>query len=174
MNKLKIHALKIALTVLVLLTVSAGTSFAATTGQLLLQGTVPGILEITISPAADSNNLDLSIDDANVKVATVIERSNKKTGYTVTLESANAVTQSADNGVFINQDGEINETLNYNVSYAGDPVTFSSGAALISDVSGKTTGAGESKDVAISYNGSSDFPYEGTYSDTLTFTIAAK
>lgn len=174
MNKLKIHALKIALTVLVLLTVSAGTSFAATTGQLLLQGTVPGILEITISPAADSNDMDLSVDEANVKVATVIERSNKKTGYTVTLESANAVTQSADNGVFINQDGEISESLNYNVSYAGDPVAFSSGAALISDVSGKTTGAGESKDVAISYNGSSDFPYEGTYSDTLTFTIAAK
>jgi len=174
MNKLRIHALKIALTIMVLFTASAGTAFAATTGQLLLQGTVPGILEITITPAADSGDLDLSIDAADVKVATVVERSNKKSGYTVTVESANAVTQSADNGVFINQDGTISETLNYSISYAGNPVTLSSGAALISDVSGKTTGTGESKDVAISYNGSSDFPYEGTYSDTLTFTIAAK
>jgi hypothetical protein len=147
---------------------------AATTGTLVLQGTVPGILEITITPEPGSNALDLSIDAANLKVATVNERSNKKAGYTVSVESANAKAAGTDTPYFENSDPEISSALEYQISYGGNAVVLSSGSAIISDTAAKTTGAGTSNDVAVSYNGAAAFPYEGSYSDTLTFTIAAK
>jgi hypothetical protein len=151
-----------------------GSVSAATTGSLLLQGTVPEILEITVNADPAATALDLSVDASSVKVATVIERSNKKSGYTVTVESANGAAQSSNSGLFVNDDPGITDSLSYDISYGGSPVSLTNGAGMISDVSTKTPGTGSSKDVTISYTGSTSFPYEGTYSDTLTFTIAAK
>jgi spore coat protein U-like protein len=167
---------KIAFLALVFGTIfSIAMASAATEGTLVLQGTVPGILEITVNAEPGHDTLDLSLNAADVKVATIVERSNKKAGYTVTLESANALVDSASTGVFKNTDPAYPDySLGYTISYAGTAITLSSGSAVISDVSGKTSGSGESKDVAISYNGADEFPYEGTYTDTLTFTIAAK
>ena len=164
---------KLSIAVMIIMIATSGAAFAATTGTLTLSGSVPSILEIAVNPSGNTG-LDLGVDASNVKVATVVERSNKKAGYTVTLESANAVTQSSDTGVFTNDDPEVNSSLDYTISYGGDNVTFTNGSAIISDVSEKTTGSGASNEVAISYNGATDFPYEGNYSDTLTFTIAAK
>lgn len=147
---------------------SVGTISAATEGTLLLQGTVPAVLEITVTPESGVNDaLDLSADITDLKVATVLERSNKKAGYTVTLSSAN-------NGVFQNTDTTYDYSLDYTLAYDGSEIDLSSGSAEITNESVKTTGAGTSKNVTISYNGEADFPYEGTYTDTLTFTIAAK
>ncbi|HDQ14680.1 MAG TPA: hypothetical protein ENN41_07695 [Sediminispirochaeta sp.] len=147
---------------------------AQTTGELTLRGTVPEILEITVNAEPGSDSLDLTIDVQNLKVATVVERSNKKLGYTVTLESANAAATDSETGIFSNEDPEVRDQLAYSLSYGGEAVSFSGGNAIISDVSEKTSGQGSSKELAISYNGASEFPYEGTYSDTLTFTISAK
>ena len=160
--------------VMILAVTSVGMVSAATNGTLVLQGNVPAILEITVNAEPNSSSLDLSIDAANVKVASVTERSNKKAGYTVTLESANAAANNASSGVFVSTDPLSTDSLNYSLTYGGNPVTFTNGSAIISNTSSKTTGAGDTKDVAISYNGATDFPYEGTYGDTLTFTIAAK
>ncbi|WP_319477637.1 hypothetical protein [Marispirochaeta aestuarii] len=145
---------------------------AQTSGTLFLQGSVPEILEITVNAEPGSDALDLSVDASGVKVATVIERSNKRTGYTVTLESSNAMAAGSDTPQFVDTTGTA--SLNYSISYGGSGITLSSGSAVISDVSTKSPGSGAANDVAISYNGATDFPYEGTYSDTLTFTIAAK
>jgi len=147
---------------------------AATSGTLNLQGSVPGILDITVTPEAGSGSLDLSIDAAGVKVASVTERSNKKAGYTVTLESANAAAAGGSVPFFENIDPEIADVLNYQISYGDTLLTLTGGSATISDVVEKTSGAGNTKDVFIDYNGATDFPYEGTYTDTLTFTITAK
>jgi hypothetical protein len=159
---------------LVLLAGTISLAGAATTGTLILQGTVPGILEITITPEPGSNALDLSIDTANLKVATVNERSNKKAGYTVSVESANAIAAGSDTPYFDNTDPDVSSSLDYQITYGGSAVVLSSGSAIISDTAAKTTGTGTSSDVAVSYNGATEFPYEGTYSDTLTFIIAAK
>ena len=147
---------------------------ADTTGTLSLQGTVPGILEIAVTPEAVSSALDLSLDTAGVKVATVLERSNKKDGYTVTMESANAAAASSGTAFFANIDPAVASNLDYQITYDGNPLTLTNGSAVISDVAVKTNAAGTSREVNISYNGASDFPYEGTYTDVLTFTIAAK
>jgi hypothetical protein len=159
---------------LILLAGTISMTGAATTGTLVLQGTVPGILEITITPEPGSSALDLSIDAANLKVATVNERSNKKAGYTVSVESANAKAAGIDTPYFDNTDPDVSSSLDYQISYGGNAVALSGGSAIISDTAVKTSGTGTSSDVAISYNGAAAFPYEGNYSDTLTFTIAAK
>lgn len=174
MFRISRKSLRSVVVILVLLAGTASLASAETTGTLSLQGTVPGILEITVTPEAGAGSLDLGVDAVNVAVATVVERSNKKAGYTVTLESFNAVAGSAADAYFANTDPAVESSLQYTISYGGNAVALSNGAAVISDVVGKTNASGSSKAVTISYNGATDFPYEGTYSDTLTFTIAAK
>ena len=143
--------------------------FADTTGTLTLQGYVPEILDITVTPTGNQTGLDLSIDETDVEVATVVERSNKKTGYTVTLESAN-------NGNFAGLDAGNTDVLPYTLSYDGTSVDLSGGSAVITDEDGKSSGGrnGASRSVSISYTGSGELLYEDDYEDILTFTIAAK
>jgi hypothetical protein len=146
-------------------------AFANTSGTLVLQGTVPGILDISVSAASISAALDLSVTSSFV-VASVTERSNKKAGYTVSLSSQNA-TSTGSGGPFLKgSDATNTDVLNYALAYNGDPVVLSAGSAIISDVSTKTPAAGSVKPLQISYAG--DFLFEDTYSDTLTFTITAK
>jgi len=115
--------------------------------------------------------LDLSVD-TNTAVATVVERSNKKGGYTVSVESLNAVSSGATQPYFKSTDPGNADTLSYALTYGGTTVTFSSGSAIVTDSNTRTTGAGESREVRVSYTGA--FLYEDSYSDTLTFTITAK
>lgn len=157
-----------------LIVFSAAAASAATTGTLTLQGSVPEILEISVNADPNASDLDLTIDASNVKVATVVEKSNKTAGYTVTLESQNAAAANVDTGLLALDSTDVDYSLSYEITYGGNAVTLSNGSAVISDVSTKTAGTGNANDVAISYNGASEFPYEGSYSDTLTFTIAAK
>jgi hypothetical protein len=147
---------------------------AATSGTLVLQGSVPGILEITVNAVAGASALDLSANAADVLVASVVERSNKKAGYTVSLESANAVAAAGSSATFKSTDPTNADTLAYTISYGAAPVSLVAGLALVSDVSTKTAGTGTSREVRISYSGAGSFLFEGSYRDTLTFTITAK
>lgn len=147
-------------------------AIAQTTGSVTLTGTVPAVLDITVTALPAASSLDLSVDTTNLAVATVVERSNKKGGYTVTLESANAKVLGGSAAFFKSADPANTDTLTYSISYGGTPVTLSAGSALVTDSNTKTLGTGTSKTVAISYTGA--FLYEDSYSDTLTFTITAK
>lgn len=146
-------------------------AFANTSATLILEGTVPGILDISVAAAAVSANLDLG-SNASFVVASVTERSNKRAGYTVTLSSENAVGAGSDVPFLKGQEVTNTDTLEYSLTYAGIPVELSAGSAIITDVSTKTPSSGSVKPLGISYVG--DFLYEDVYSDTLTFTIAAK
>ncbi len=164
---------KIALAVL--MTVGTiGLVFAAPTATLTLQGSVPGVLDISVTPAANATSLDLTTDQSNLTVATVTERSNQKNGYTVTLQSANAAASGGNTAYFKSTDATVSDTLNYTLSYGGTGVAFTSGVATITDTTGKTTGTGTTNNLNISYTGSTANLTASTYSDTLTFTIAAK
>jgi hypothetical protein len=166
MNRMKWIVAVIALTAVAI------PGFSATTGTLLLQGTVPGILEITVSALPAASALDLSANAANLAVASVTERSNRKAGYTVTLQSANA---GAGNAFFFKSADVANpDTLAYTLSYDGVPVSLVAGSALVTDASAKTAAAGVVKGLSISYSGAASYLNEDTYADTLTFTIAAK
>ncbi len=146
--------------------------FAATTGTLSLQGTVAGVLDIAVAPQPEASALDLSVNQANLLVANVTEKSNRKAGYTVTLTSQNAGAGSAF--FFKSADAANADTLAYTLAYNGAAVNLVAGTALITDAGAKTPAAGVTKDLRISYNGAAAFMNEDTYADTLTFTITAK
>lgn len=146
---------------------------AATTGSISLSGNQPVILEITVTTEPTAATLLLSADVTDQKVGTVVERSNKKAGYTVTLSSASAAATAASAPSF--RSIETADTLTYTIKYGGASVVFVAGApAEISSVSAKTSAVGISKDVTISYTGTSSFLDESVYTDILTFTILAK
>jgi len=165
---------KISITGLVLIALifSGGTVFAATSGSIVLQGTVPPILEVTVTTEGIASSLDLSVNVSDLLVGTVVERSNKKAGYTVSVESVNATADGTPR--FKSIDAGNLDFLDYSITYGGIPVVFTGGTAQVSDVSDKTTGTGTSNQIRITYDGSTAFMYEDAYEDTLTFTIQAK
>ena len=146
--------------------------FSATTGTLVLQGTVPGILEISVSALPAASSLALETTQTNLAVANVTERSNRKAGYTVSLQSANA--GSGSSFFFKSADVANTDTLDYTLTYDGSPVSLVAGTALITDASARTPSAGVVKSLAISFAGAASYLNEDAYADTLTFTITAK
>lgn len=158
---------------LALIWIAAAPVVAQETGSLTLQGTVPEILEITVTGTGNYNSLDLTTDANSLVVATVNERTNSKTGYTVTVKSLNAEGAGSNQAFFAGNDPVNTDTLNYGISYGGSAVTLDgSGLATVTDSAGKTPGTGQNNDVAITYTGA--FLNADTYTDTLVFTIATK
>ncbi len=156
----------------VLVVLVAGFAAAQTTdnASIILTGTVTPLVNITISPAAGHNSLDLLIDVTDLTVATVNEYSNFAAGYTVTLESAFATANGAGAALTSGT-----ASLDYSVTYGGVAVAFGGASALVTDAFGPSSSpAGLDKALAISYAGSSVTLTNGSYSDTLTFTITGK
>jgi len=157
--------------VLSFITITTTMAFSATTGNLIISGTVPEILEITVIAAAGSTTLDLTQSVTDLHIGDVVERSNVIAGYTVSISSTNAATGTPH---FKGSSPTNSDTLNYTLNYDGAAISFSGGSALISDVNSKTATLGSSKALNITYDGTADFLNSDTYSDTLTFTIASK
>jgi hypothetical protein len=164
--KTKLNRKSIALVALIAL--ASIPTFAATNGSLLLSGVVAPQTAITVTADPNASNLPVGTTVTGMIVATVNELSNNKAGYTVSLSSANGGLLKEASGVTAG----LNDTVPYTLSYAGTPVTFSSGSAVISNVSQRTSGSGTTNNLAISF--SSAFLNADSYTDTLTFTIAAK
>jgi hypothetical protein len=61
-------------------------SFAATTGNLLLKGQVAQVLDILVTPEAIAATLPLNVSQNGTKVATVNEKSNAPQGYRVKMD----------------------------------------------------------------------------------------
>jgi hypothetical protein len=146
----------------VLATTMTGVAFAATTGTLVLSGTVPALLSITVTPEAIAAALPLDTTQTNTLVAVVNEKSNSNTGYKVNI--------SSDNEGLLIHDSVLSSTIAYTLKYngstvdlAGDEFVYASAAAVDAD-----------RNIQISYTG---VPHtsliEGDYSDSVTFTISA-
>jgi hypothetical protein len=166
-NAYKKFLVLVALTALVLLEASA-----ATTGSIAISGSIPAIIELSVSSESVASNLPLTQTVSDLKVATVNERSNKKAGYTVVLESANAKSAGSSSPSLVSS--ETLDTLPYSIKYDGNAVTFTGGSAIVSDASAKTLASGVDKPVTVSFDGAAHFLDESVYGDTLTFTIIAK
>lgn len=138
---------------LITLTVNAGT-----TAILYLKGTVPYILDISIAPESTATNLDLSQSYTNLLVATLSERSNSLTGYTVTITSANQ-------GKLMNGTAFVP----YQLSYGDNNVNLINGEILTWDF---TSAAPVNRNIKVTYTGSETLA-AGDYTDTVTFTIAS-
>lgn len=138
-------------------------TFAATSGTLLLQGVVAKKLSITVSPETASAALDLTTSQTNLKVASVNEKSNSKSGYSVTISSTN-------HGNLKRADGP--EVFAYTMKYGGSAVNLSAAGTSFNHT--ESSSVNIDKDLAISYTGATaESMVEGTYTDTLTLNISA-
>ena len=163
--------LKKVILVLSFISLTVSMAFSVTTGNLVISGTVPQILDIQVLAAAGSTSLDLTKNVPDQHIGDIVERSNVTAGYTVTISSANAATGTPH---FKGVNPSNTDTLDYTLKYNGSPINFTGGSALISDVNSKTATIGSTKSINLSYDGTSNFLNADSYSDTLTFTIAAK
>lgn len=144
--------------------VTSTSAFSATTGSLLLQGIVGQRVSITVQAEALASALNLESSQTDLKVATVTEASNSKTGYKVTITSANLGKLKRTGGA---------EVFSYTLKYGGSAVGLSSTAGTVF-TSATPAAVSVNKDVQISYTGTpAESMVEGTYADTVTFNIAA-
>ena len=143
---------------------AASTAFAALTGSITVSGSVPAATAVVVTGVAGYNALDLTTSATDLSVASVREINNTTGGYTVTAASSNS--GQLKNGSL----GSVAYTAKYNgtsFSLSSTPVTVTTGAA-------SNTVVNVVKSLQISYTGqSAQNLMAGTYSDTLTFTIAA-
>lgn len=152
------------LAVTALLTLTTTSAFSATTGSLLLQGIVAKKVAIVVTAAGAASALDLETTQADLKVATVNEQSNSKTGYKVTITSAQL-------GKLKRTDGA--EVFSYTLKYGGSAVGLST-AAGTTFTNSSAASVNVNKDLNISYTGvAGESMVEGTYTDTLTLNIAS-
>ncbi|WP_372652683.1 fimbrial protein [Halobacteriovorax sp.] len=141
-------------------------SFAATQGTLLLQGEIDQVLSLTVSAETGVNDsLDLVAGESATKVAAVSEQSNSNTGYKIFLKTQNA-------GLLKN--GEL-DSVAYSLTYDGDAVSsLSTNNVEVKSVStGGVYSHDSDVDITLTGSGSAAALTQGTYSDTVTFTIQA-
>jgi len=116
--------MKLHIAVAVALAATVLTSLGASSGNITISGTVANNTSITVTPAADYNNLDIAAGETDKVVAVANERSNKRDGYTVELQSANAGTGTQ---AYLGGTGGNTDVVNYSMKYNGFPVTLSGG-----------------------------------------------
>ena len=147
---------------------SSTPAFAASTGDLDLSGSVVAACDVSVTPVAGvADNLPLTSAQSGLNVGSVNETCNDADGYTVTAQSANS-------SVLQPLGPTSTDSVAYTFSYNGTGVDLSSGAAMtVTDASAPTGSGGSSNLVDISY-ANPGFIEADTYTDTITFTIAAK
>lgn len=147
-----------------IITTFSSSTFAATTGTLLLQGIVAQKISLSVTPETAASSLDLAASQTDLVVASVNEKSNSKTGYKVTITSANLSKLKRTDGP---------ELFAYTMKYDGSAVSLTTAAGTtITDSAANAVNL--NKSVSISYTGvAEELMVEGTYNDTVTFTIAA-
>ncbi len=137
---------------------------AATTGSITISGTVAQQTSIDVNPLTGYNALDLGTSQTDLAVAEVVEKNNTNLGYKVTLTSQNA--GKLKNGTL----GQVSYTAKYgssSVNLSTTPQQITSGAVASSPVN-------VTKQFKVSYSGvDTSTMMQGTYSDTLTFTISS-
>src|SRR5665647_1673233 len=114
---------------------------AATSGSLLIKGTVPQNLSIIITPLAIASNLPLDTSQTDTQIATVNEKSNSNTGYKVNINSANSGNLKRVSG---------NDLFAYSMKYNGAGLNLSSPVDI---TYGGASHVNLNRNVTISYTG---------------------
>ena len=128
-------------------------------GTVQLTGTVA--LSCTVAVTDLKQQLNLVSGESSKQVGTVVETCNSGNGYTVTLNSANG-------GSLKNTSGG-NASVSYTVSYDGQNGGLNNGM----QVSRSSAQFAKNVPLAVSIQGNNN-AVAGSYSDTVTITIAAK
>ena len=140
--------------------------------SIRLSGVVEKNVSIAVSGLNNFDALDLTADVTDLDVVSVVETSNVREGYTVSLASTNASAGVTENAFFLGDAG--GETLTYLIKYDGAAVSFSGGVAEITNSNAKTGLNGQARTLSISYSAADAHLGNDFYSDDLTFTITAK
>ncbi|MFW5689192.1 MAG: spore coat protein U domain-containing protein [Spirochaetota bacterium] len=151
-----------------------GTHVLSDTVDVAVTGRMAQLVDIYADREPDIRSMDLTTIATNRLIATVHERSNSVTGYTVAITSANlaADTGGATVPFFAHLAG--GGTLDYSLTYGGSAVgPWSGGSALVVDSTAITAPEWISRDLRISYSGSASLD-AGDYEDRLVLTISAK
>jgi hypothetical protein len=149
------------------------------TATLSVSGSVPGISQIFVENVSGNTGFDLTLTQGITQIATIRERSNKKSGYKVMVTSANL---DAGNCTTNTKACFYNSTELEDLAFDIYKGTSTSGLILAASPSvnsgnwttssTKTTGQGISNAAKVSFTGDPDLS-EGSYNETLTFTITA-
>ena len=135
----------------------------ATTDSFLLEGIVPKVQSIEITPSPVHDNLNLSQTFNDLVVAEVLEKSNSASGYQIVVESQNG--GQLENGQL--------DSLSYTMKYDGTDVNLTSGSVTLSTTNVFNTG-GKVSEIMISYVGKdASEMIEGSYTDTVTVSIVS-
>ncbi|TVQ28420.1 MAG: hypothetical protein EA382_01995 [Spirochaetaceae bacterium] len=149
------------------------THVLADSAVVSMVGRMARLLDIYAVREPGIRTMDLTATVADRLIATIHERSNSATGYTVTLSSANLTADSGQPGPFFLHGGG-SERLPYSLTYGGAAVVgWSGGAAVVTDSDGITASGWLTRELRIAYAGS-DTLAAGDYQDVLTVTISAK
>ena len=151
---------------IILFTFLSRAAFSVESGKLLIRGPIERRISLVVTPEAIASALDLTTTQSDLKVATLNERSNSKTGYIVSVTSANLGKMKMLDGA---------EVFSYTMKLDGAPVGLSTSTGSIFTRSTTATPVNINRNVTISYNGKAiENMTEGIYSDTVTFNIAAR
>lgn len=144
------------------LTLSSVSAFAQSQATLILKGEVNRQLSISILADNLAGNLPLDVSQNGTRVARVQEKSNSKTGYKVSIDSAN-------DGVLKRTSG--NQTFPYSLAYNGQTLDLTQVVEVSYPAASAVT---QIRDLNISYTGvPADQMVAGEYTDTITFSISA-
>ncbi len=141
-----------------------GSTLAATTGTLVLTGTVPQVLSITVTPLGIASILDLTTTQTDLTVGNIQEDSNSNTGYKISASSANNMKLIRSGGT---------EFIAYTFKYGATAYVLTPSDQVVKTVG--TAGVYSNTTAAkISYTGvASASMVQGSYTDTITLTIQA-
>jgi len=142
--------------------------------SITVYGRMAVLLDIYSNKEPGIRFMDLTINQSDKLIATVNERSNSATGYTVSVTSKNLANDGggATEPYFLQSAAA--GALTYSLKYDGAAVgPWAAGTAQITDSALTTVPEWLSKQLSISYSGSAALP-AGDYEDILTLTISAK
>ena len=144
---------------------------AADNGDLILNGTVAQILDVDVTPTASATGLDLSVQQAALKVADVVTESNTPDGYTVTVSSANVAGGNCTLPCFYSD--STTDSLDFTLSQGTIALSFTAETATFVESAERTAVGGDDYEVSLAYDGTTTNLANATdYAETLTFTIA--
>ena len=140
------------------------TTFAASTGDLTISGTVALINDIVITPKAAATALNILAGEAGKSVADVSETSNSVTGYKISMRSANA-------SKLVNLSNATKMTA-YTVSYDGGSYVSLTNSDQVVKSSSTSSLVTDSSDVSVNVTAFGTAP-AGTYQDVITISISS-
>ena len=151
-----------------------GTHNLADTVGVTVTGRMARIIDLYADREPGIRSMDLTTSATSRLIATVHERSNAVTGYTVTVTSANlAADTSGATGPYLAHTAG-GGSLSYTLTYGGASVgPWSGGSVVVVDSGGITAPGCISRELRISYTGSPMLD-AGDYEDRLILTISAK